>query len=205
MPAATPTPASPYRYRIDQSPAGWLALLASPTGLRRISLKPERTDALAGLGPDLDGAAAMDNDAILTQAHRRLTAYFAGDLDALSHIVTDTAGAPPFFSAAWNACRSIPAGETRSYRWLADAAGNPDAVRAAGQAMAKNPLPLVIPCHRVIGSGGSLHGYGGGGIAVKSWLLDLERRHAGPNDPTADTMDTPDFPDGNGHQPVMLR
>ena len=206
MPAATATPASPYRYRIDQCPAGWLALLAGPTGLRRISLKPDYPDALAGLGPDLSHAAVTDDDAnadaILTQAHRHLTAYFAGDLDALSHIVTDTAGAPPFFNAAWDACRSIPPGETRSYRWLAHAAGNPDAVRAAGQAMAKNPLPLVIPCHRVIGSGGGLHGYGGGGIAVKSWLLDLERRHA---DPTADPPDTPHFPDRNGHQPVMLR
>ena len=200
---ATPT-TNGLHYRIDQSPAGWLALLASPTGLRRISLKPERTDALAGLGPDPDNATAMDNDAILTQAHRHLTAYFAGDLAALSQIALDLSGAPPFFSAAWSACRSIPAGETRSYRWLAHAAGNPDATRAAGQAMAKNPLPLVIPCHRVIGSGGGLHGYGGGGIAVKSWLLHLERRHAGPNDPTADTLDTPHFPDGNGHQPVML-
>ena len=175
-----------YRYRIDQCPAGWLALLAGPNGLRRISLKPERTDALAALAPDLDGAvatdddAADDDDAILAQAHRQLTAYFAGDCAALSQIDLDLSGAPPFYRAAWDACRAIPAGETRSYRWLATAAGNPDAVRAAGQAMAKNPLPLVIPCHRVIGSGGGLHGYGGGGIAVKSWLLDLERRHADP-------------------------
>ena len=171
-----------YRYRIDQCPAGWLALLAGPNGLRRISLKPERTDALAALATDLDGAVATDDDAdtILTQAHRQLTAYFAGDCAALSQIALDLSGAPPFYRAAWDACRAIPAGETRSYRWLATAAGNPDAVRAAGQAMAKNPLPLVIPCHRVIGSGGGLHGYGGGGIAVKSWLLDLERRHADP-------------------------
>ena len=188
------------RYSVDQCPAGWLALLAGPAGLRRISLKPERQDALDALGPEithaiLDAAGSAnpqgddgDDNAnpaarILAEARRRIIAYFAGNLDALSHITTDTAGAPPFFSAAWDACRAIPAGETRSYQWLARAAGSPRAVRAAGQAMAQNPLPLVIPCHRVIGSGGGLHGYGGGGIAVKSQLLDLERRFAGAADP----------------------
>ena len=180
MPAAT-ADGFRYAYRIDRCPAGWIALLAGPSGLRRISLKPERTDALAALGPDLDSAIATDDDAILAQAHHHLTAYFAGDCAALSQIALDLSGAPPFYRAAWDACRTIPAGATRSYRWLATTAGNPDAVRAAGQAMAKNPLPLVIPCHRVIGSGGGLHGYGGGGIAVKSWLLDLERRHADAN------------------------
>ena len=181
MPSTAAATPNHYHYRIDHYPAGWIALLAGPNGLRRISLKPERADALAALAPDLDGAIATDDDAILTQAHRHLTAYFAGDCAALSQIDLDLTGAPPFYRAAWDACRTIPAGATRSYRWLATAAGNPDAVRAAGQAMAKNPLPLVIPCHRVIGSGGGLHGYGGGGIAVKSWLLDLERRHADAN------------------------
>lgn len=198
MPAA-PTTAG-LRYSVDQCPAGWLAILAGPAGLRRISLKPERQDALDALGPEiahahaiLDDAGNSDADngdanahaaaAILAAARRRLTAYFAGDLDALSHIAADIAGAPPFFSAAWDACRAIPAGETRSYQWLAHAAGSPRAVRAAGQAMAQNPLPLVIPCHRVIGSGGGLHGYGGGGIAVKSQLLALERRFASAADP----------------------
>ncbi len=186
------------RYSADQCPAGWLALLAGPAGLRRISLKRERQDALDALGPEIthaildaagnanpqDGDAHADAAArILAAARRRISTYFDGNLDALSHITTDTAGAPPFFSAAWDACRAIPAGETRSYQWLARAAGSPRAVRAAGQAMAQNPLPLVIPCHRVIGSGGGLHGYGGGGIAVKSQLLALERRFAAGADP----------------------
>lgn len=193
MPAAAATDG--FRYSIEQCPVGWLALLAGPGGLRRISLKPERPAALAGLGPEMahaGAAAAGDNAdtaaipsaAILSAARRCLDAYFGGDLDALSHIAIDTAGAPPFFSAAWNACRGIPAGETRSYQWLAHAAGSPRAVRAAGQAMAQNPLPLVIPCHRVIGSGGGLHGYGGGGIAVKSQLLAMERHFAGVADPS---------------------
>jgi O-6-methylguanine DNA methyltransferase len=82
---------------------------------------------------------------------------------------------PPFFGAAWQACRRIPPGETRSYAWLAAAAGRPRAVRAAGQAMARNPWALIIPCHRVIGSDGGLHGYGAGGLKVKARLLEMER------------------------------
>ena len=215
MPAA-PTTAG-LRYSIDRCPAGWLALLAGPAGLRRVSLKPERQQALDALGPEithaiLDAAGnanPQDGDGngnpaarILAEARRRIIAYFAGNLDALSHITTDTAGAPPFFSAAWDACRAIPAGETRSYQWLAHAAGSPRAVRAAGQAMAQNPLPLVIPCHRVIGSGGGLHGYGGGGIAVKSRLLALERRFAaGAADPA---NIAPDVLSWNAVRPATL-
>ena len=103
-------------------------------------------------------------------------AYFAGDFHALDAIPLDFAGAPPFHAAAWTACRQIPPGETRSYRWLAAAAGSPQASRAAGQAMARNPWPLVVPCHRVIGSAGKLHGYGAGGLTVKARLLEMERR-----------------------------
>lgn len=217
MPVAAATANPGLHYSVGQCPAGWLAFLAGPAGLRRLSLKPERQDAIAGLGPaithaipsaDAAGDAVDDNDcaaaaAIINVARRQLTAYFAGDLAALSHIITDTAGAPPFFSAAWDACRAIPPGETRSYQWLAAAAGSPRAVRAAGQAMAKNPLPLVIPCHRVIGSGGGLHGYGGGGIAVKSQLLALERRFANANaaDPAGPA---PSNPSGNAAHPMLL-
>ena len=92
----------------------------------------------------------------------------------------DFAGAPPFFSAAWKACRSIPAGETRSYAWLAAEAGSPLAVRAAGQAMARNRFALVIPCHRVIASDGDLRGYGAGGLKVKAQLLNMELDHQHP-------------------------
>ena len=93
----------------------------------------------------------------------------------MSEIALDLEDAPPFFAAAWEACRRIPPGETRSYRWLAAEAGRPLAARAAGQAMARNRLALVIPCHRVIGSDGDLHGYGAGGLAVKAQLLEIER------------------------------
>ena len=159
---------------LHESPVGWIALLGTDRGLRRISLQGEPQDALAGLG--MDGKKAEDNTDIFADALAALDDYFSGDMTAPDRIRIDLTGASPFFSAAWEACSSIPPGETRSYQWLAEAAGNPRASRAAGQAMARNPLPLVIPCHRVVGSNGGLHGYGGGGVGVKARLLELERR-----------------------------
>ena len=90
----------------------------------------------------------------------------------------DVTDASPFHRAAWQACRTIPAGETRPYRWLASAAGRPNAPRAAGQAMARNRLPFLIPCHRVIASDGSLGGYGSGRtrLELKKRLLEMEAR-----------------------------
>ncbi len=159
---------------LHESPVGWIALLGSDLGLRRVSLQPEPQDALARLGEE--AGLAEDNPDVFTDVLSALEDYFAGDATALGRIEVDLSGSSPFFSAAWDACRSIPPGETRSYQWLAEAAGNPKASRAAGQAMARNPVPLVIPCHRVVGSNGSLHGYGGGGVGVKARLLELERQ-----------------------------
>ena len=90
----------------------------------------------------------------------------------------DIEDASPFYRAAWMACRSIPMGETRSYAWLAERAGRPGASRAAGQSMARNRLPIVIPCHRVIASDGGMGGFGSGTgeLELKRWLLDLESR-----------------------------
>ncbi len=149
-------------------------MLASERGMRRISLQGEARDAHFGLGPEAESALA--DPSRFAEATSALDAYFAGDPSALGRISADLAAASPFYNAAWQACSTIPAGETRTYQWLAEAAGNPRASRAAGQAMAKNPLPLVIPCHRVVGSGGRLHGYGGGGVGVKARLLELERQ-----------------------------
>ena len=161
-------------YCLRECPVGWLALLGTEKGLRRISLQPEPGDALAGLGESAQSAA--DNPAAFADALAAFDAYFAGDTTALEGVKVELTDTSPFFAAAWQACRDIPPGETRSYQWLAEAAGNPKASRAAGQAMAKNPLPLVIPCHRVVGSGGGLHGYGGGGLGVKTRLLEMERQ-----------------------------
>ena len=160
-------------YCLEETPFGWLALLGTARGLLRVSLQPEPQPALDGLGDAVDGAE--ENTTVFADALAAFGEYFAGNVTALDRIPLDLSDASPFFGAAWVACRSIPPGETRSYQWLAEAAGNPRASRAAGQAMAKNPFPLIIPCHRVVGSSGGLHGYGAGGVGVKARLLEMER------------------------------
>jgi methylated-DNA-[protein]-cysteine S-methyltransferase len=101
-----------------------------------------------------------------------LTAYFAGELTALTAIPW-TIGGTAFQQAMWNALVEIPLGETTTYAQLAQRLGRPAAVRAVGAANGANPIAVVVPCHRVIGTGGSLTGYGGG-VERKRWLLAHE-------------------------------
>jgi methylated-DNA-[protein]-cysteine S-methyltransferase len=107
-------------------------------------------------------------------ARRQLAAYFGGALTEFDLALRPEGTA--FQQQVWRALRQIPYGETRSYAQLAASIGRPAAVRAVGRANGSNPLAIVIPCHRVIGSNGTLTGYGGG-LTAKQWLLDLERRN----------------------------
>lgn len=106
-----------------------------------------------------------------------ISAYFAGDLGALDAIEVD-GGGTAFQRQAWNALRKIPPGETRTYGQMAGLLGRPNSARAVGAANALNPISLVVPCHRLVGSDGALTGYGGS-VARKRWLLEHERRWAG--------------------------
>ena len=101
-----------------------------------------------------------------------LRAYLAGRLDALDRLPVE-AGGSGFQREVWAALRTIPAGSTWSYKRLAERIGRPSAVRAVGLANGANPLGIVVPCHRVVGSDGSLTGYGGG-LPRKRWLLEHE-------------------------------
>ena len=103
----------------------------------------------------------------------RLRAYFDGDITAVDGLAAD-GGGTPFQRQVWTALRRIPAGTTMAYSELAEAVGRPSAVRAVGMINGRNPISIVVPCHRVIGKDGSLTGYGGG-IERKRWLL----RHEG--------------------------
>lgn len=108
---------------------------------------------------------------------RALDAYFSGDLCALAALASDPGGTP-FQRAVWGALRAIPAGETVSYAALAREVGRPDAARAVGAACGANPIWLVVPCHRAIGSDGRLVGYAGG-LERKRWLLGHEQVKSG--------------------------
>jgi methylated-DNA-[protein]-cysteine S-methyltransferase len=106
----------------------------------------------------------------------QLAAYFNGDLKQFELLLTPAGTA--FQLSVWEALKKIPYGELASYSDIAAAIGTPKAVRAVGGANARNPIPIIIPCHRVIGSDGSLTGFGGG-LTIKQRLIDLERRSGG--------------------------
>jgi methylated-DNA-[protein]-cysteine S-methyltransferase len=104
-----------------------------------------------------------------------MSRYFSGDVNAINNIPVESAGTP-FQRSVWTELRRIPSGASISYGKLAEQIARPKAVRAVGLANGANPIGIVVPCHRVIGSDGSLTGYGGG-LDRKRWLLDHERRH----------------------------
>ena len=116
---------------------------------------------------------APGDDGPAVSAVAALRAYFGGDVAALESVTVDVAGSS-FQTAVWAALRRIPAASPWSYAELATAVGRPTAVRAAGSANGANPVSIVIPCHRVVRTGGALGGYGGG-LDRKQWLLDHER------------------------------
>jgi methylated-DNA-[protein]-cysteine S-methyltransferase len=102
-----------------------------------------------------------------------MRAYFKGDIGAIDRLPVDESAGTPFQRSVWRALRKIKSGKTISYAELARRIGKPKAVRAAGLANGQNPISIVVPCHRVIGSNGTLTGYGGG-LPRKKWLLEHE-------------------------------
>ncbi len=139
-------------------------LTASAEGIRAIQFR---------LGETAEGNCNEANP-LLAEADRQLRAYFAGDLRAFE-LPLDLHGTD-FQIRVWRQLEAIPYGEFRSYAEVAQAIGAPQAVRAVGAANGANPVPIVVPCHRVIGSSGKLVGYGGG-LELKRRLLDLESRN----------------------------
>lgn len=150
------------------SPIGRLRLIATDQGLSHLLFDQQAGD---DMGSDGDPAEA-DNHPVLAAATAQLEEYFAGRRQEFD-IPLDLTGTE-FQRAAWSALASVPFGETRSYRQQAEAIGRPKAVRAIGAANGKNPVPIVLPCHRIVGSDGSLTGYGGG-LPIKEFLLSHEQ------------------------------
>jgi methylated-DNA-[protein]-cysteine S-methyltransferase len=142
-----------------------LKIIASDTGICAIEFPPPRP------------AEALRNDShpLMREMVRQLQAYFAGDLRQFD-IPLDMTGTA-FQRRVWSHLETIPFGETRSYLQVAEAIGARSAVRAVGAANGSNPVPIVVPCHRVIGSSGKLVGYGGG-LELKKRLLELEGTRA---------------------------
>lgn len=157
-------------YRIIESPIGMLTIAADKHGLRHIEFPSNRHAADRSQWQKLESQTMP----VLINAQQQLDDYFCGrrkefDLP-LAPVGTH------FQQMVWNTLRQIPYGQTWSYRDLAQAIGKPAAVRAVGAANGRNPLPIILPCHRVIGANGSLTGFGGG-IETKARLLKLEANH----------------------------
>ncbi len=144
----------------------------TPLGVVEVMGTP---DAVAWVGfVDVEPGETMDVSGVgaVEACAAEIAAYFAGTLKAFD--VPVRARGTEFQRRVWDALREIPYGETRTYGWLARRLGDAGASRAVGAAAGANPLSIVVPCHRLIGSGGGLRGYAGG-VARKSALLDMER------------------------------
>jgi methylated-DNA-[protein]-cysteine S-methyltransferase len=159
-----------------ESPIATLLLVTDDDGALRGLEFAENEARLLRLLRMHYGDHALDEGAAPASLKRALAAYFGGDIDALAEIETATAGTP-FQREVWKALRAIPAGTTISYGQLATKLGRTGASRAVGAANGANPIPIVVPCHRVIGADGSLTGFGSG-LPRKRWLLDHEARFA---------------------------
>ena len=152
---------------------GWVGIAKRGEYLAGISLpESERSEALAALHGFL--GASVSEVSEITDLRRRLQAYFAGEEVGFDDLRLDPSAGTPFQRRVWQATREIPRGETRTYGQLARECGSPHAARAVGQAMARNPWPIVVPCHRVLGHDGRLTGFGGG-IDMKRQMLELEK------------------------------
>lgn len=158
-------------YTVFETTAGWVGIMGSVAGLRRATLpQPSKHAAYIALGNGLKDA--QETPRRYTSLTERYQAYFQGQPVDFADTL-DLSGATPFQRAVWQSAGEIPFGQTRSYSWVAGRAGNPRAVRAAGQALSLNPLPIIVPCHRVLAKDGGLGGYSGG-LPVKKMLLELE-------------------------------
>ena len=154
-------------YQYIKSLVGKLLVAGDEKGLHLINFPREGK-------PSLPESGWKENSKPFQEALHQLEAYFAGKLKTFSLDIC--LNVTPFQKKVLTALRQVPYGETISYGKLAETIGNPKASRAVGQANARNPIPIVIPCHRVIGSSGKLTGFGGG-ISVKQRLLDLEQQY----------------------------
>jgi methylated-DNA-[protein]-cysteine S-methyltransferase len=149
------------------SPLGPMILAASDAGLAGLWFEGQRHL------PDTAGWPVRDDHPVLRQARAQLDDYFAGRRTAFD-LPLDLQGGTPFQQSVWRALLGIACGETTSYGHLSARIGRPQAVRAVGAAVGRNPVSIVVPCHRVVGSAGALTGYAGG-LPRKEALLQLER------------------------------
>ncbi len=157
-------------FKTMPSPVGELTLVASDKGLAAILWENDALDRVK-LGEMMES----HDHPVLLETERQLKDYFEGRLEKFT-VNLDFATGTDFQKRVWRALTTIPFGETRSYAQIAEQIGSPTAVRAVGAANGKNPISIIAPCHRVIGSNGKLTGFAGG-LEAKAYLLGLESKN----------------------------
>jgi O-6-methylguanine DNA methyltransferase len=148
----------------------WLA--ASQRGVFWVNLGPLDVEAVKFFYEKTPGIVFERGGKRIEQAARELLLYLEGKLTKFS-VKLDLRSSTPFSRKVWRITSKIPYGQVRTYAWVAEELGDPYAARAVGGALGRNPVPILIPCHRVVGSHGNLGGFGGG-LPLKKWLLALE-------------------------------
>jgi methylated-DNA-[protein]-cysteine S-methyltransferase len=161
-------------FALWQAPIGWFGFVAGERGLVAIVFHSEADEVRRRI-EEGHPTASPGEDGILCKAIAQLKEYFRGKRRVFD-VPLDFHDLSPFTAAVLRILSQVPFGETLTYGELAAEVGKPHAARAVGRAMAGNPFPIVIPCHRVVGKGGKMTGYTGGeGIATKEWLLRFEQ------------------------------
>jgi methylated-DNA-[protein]-cysteine S-methyltransferase len=162
---------TPLSLHVTETRLGWAGVALSLAGIRYATLFHRTRESAEG---ELRSFGAVTGDhPDGGQALETLRAYADGELAPVEEFPVDLPECSPLQRKVWLALREIPRGETRSYGWLARYVGEGQAPRAVGAAVGANPIPLWLPCHRVVAADGSLHGFGGG-LAMKQELLELE-------------------------------
>jgi len=162
------------RYLTVQTAWGWLAVAFGPRGLAALVLpQPNEEEAVFALRQKLGGAVLSPDPSGYASLSERLKAYFAGERVGFATEEIDWTGMTPFQREVLMVVRQIPYGEVRSYKWVAQCINRSRACQAVGQALKANPLPVIIPCHRVVGQAGDLGGFSEGQV-LKERLLALE-------------------------------
>ncbi len=159
-------------FEVCETRRGWIGVVGSSDGLKKVILPLKSKEAVLGRIASYGCCENHDNTSF-TDLTDRIRRYFDGEPVKFTDKL-DLSGATRFQKNVWLTVRNIPRGETRSYGWVASQLGLPGAARAVGQALGRNPVPIVIPCHRVIGNDGKLVGFGGG-VEIKKFLLQLEQ------------------------------
>jgi methylated-DNA-[protein]-cysteine S-methyltransferase len=160
-----------FKYTIFNIDVGWVGILGSARGLLRTTLpQGSAQEAEKLLGGRVKEATWSDD--FFADLIQRLRSYFAGHKTTFPDEL-DLSRVTAFQREVWQITRLIPYGETRSYTWVAEHLGKAGAMRAVGQALARNPLPIIVPCHRIVAKDGKLGGYSGG-VEKKDYLLRLE-------------------------------